>query len=544
MEMVSEIPSILKGNSPLIIAGIFSASLSSALASLVSAPKIFQAVAKDKIFPKIEYFAKGHGKDKEPWRGYFLTFIISSLFISIGELNVIAPIISNFFLMSYALVNYSCFDASISKTPGWRPAFKYYNKWVSLFGALLCLIVMFLIEWWAALLSFIVVAAFYIYVKASKPEINWGSSTQAHIYRRSLEYSLKLTNTEEHVKNFRPNFLVLSGEPNKRPALCDFMSEITKDISLMILANVKLDTQLTNPDNANSYKWMKKRRIKSFYTEINASSLRTGVVSLLQTTGLGKLRPNTLALGFKNNWSTENNQHESVLEYYQIINDAFQMNYGISILRIESGLDYTELLNDELSEYFLSNENNESSSSSSDDEEIKIKESFIDLNSAKTDNIKLSLEKMISKQNETNLQQTISDTQETITMLPLNELNNLTKRKNSLYSNNHVIKLKNSKINTGVLQGVNLFYKKNKSGFVDVYWLFDDGGLTILLAYLLMQRKHWCKCKLRIFIQTKSEETGISEEQRTMATLLSKFRIKFHELKVFSTLNKKPEPDR
>ena len=60
------------------------------------------------------------------------------------------------------------------------------------------------------------------------------------------------------------------------------------------------------------------------------------------------------------------------------------MNYGISILRIESGLDYTELLNDELSEYFLSNENNESSSSSSDDEEIKIKESFIDLNSAKT----------------------------------------------------------------------------------------------------------------------------------------------------------------
>ena len=118
MEMVSEIPSIIKNNSPIIIAGIFSASLSSALASLVSAPKIFQAVANDKIFPKIKFFAVGHGKDNEPWRGYFLTFIIASLFIAVGELNVIAPIISNFFLMSYALVNYSCFDASISKTPG------------------------------------------------------------------------------------------------------------------------------------------------------------------------------------------------------------------------------------------------------------------------------------------------------------------------------------------------------------------------------------------------------------------------------------------
>ena len=52
---------------PIITAGIFSASLSSALASLVSAPKVFQAVCQDKIFPLIEFFAKGHGKGNEPW---------------------------------------------------------------------------------------------------------------------------------------------------------------------------------------------------------------------------------------------------------------------------------------------------------------------------------------------------------------------------------------------------------------------------------------------------------------------------------------------
>lgn len=52
---------------PIITAGIFSASLSSALASLVSAPKVFQAVCQDKIFPLIEFFAKGYGKGNEPW---------------------------------------------------------------------------------------------------------------------------------------------------------------------------------------------------------------------------------------------------------------------------------------------------------------------------------------------------------------------------------------------------------------------------------------------------------------------------------------------
>lgn len=45
-------------------------------------------------------------------------------------------------------------------------------------------------------------------------------------------------NIEEHVKNFRPNFLVLTGTPTNRSALCDFISSIAKSRSLMICANV------------------------------------------------------------------------------------------------------------------------------------------------------------------------------------------------------------------------------------------------------------------------------------------------------------------
>ena len=71
-----------------------------------------------------------------------------------------------------------------------------------------------------------------------KIDINWGSSTQAQIYRRSLDYSLKLMNIEEHVKNFRPNFLVLTGLPMNRPALCDFVAALTKNTSLMVCANI------------------------------------------------------------------------------------------------------------------------------------------------------------------------------------------------------------------------------------------------------------------------------------------------------------------
>lgn len=103
--------SVASGFSPLISAGIFSATLSSALASLVSAPKVFQvsfshvvmkmsdrshrfgdfhvffpqALCKDNIYPGIAGFAKGYGKNNEPLRGYFLTFAIALAFILIGR---------------------------------------------------------------------------------------------------------------------------------------------------------------------------------------------------------------------------------------------------------------------------------------------------------------------------------------------------------------------------------------------------------------------------------------------------------------------------
>uniref|UniRef100_A0A8C5S078 Solute carrier family 12 member 2 n=1 Tax=Laticauda laticaudata TaxID=8630 RepID=A0A8C5S078_LATLA len=233
-----QVMSMVSGFAPLITAGIFSATLSSALASLVSAPKIFQALCKDNIYPGFLVFAKGYGKNNEPLRGYLLTFLIALGFILIAELNVIAPIISNFFLASYALINFSVFHASLAKSPGWRPAFKYYNMWISLIGAILCCIVMFIINWKAALLTYVIILGLYIYVTYKKPDVNWGSSTQALTYLSALQHAVRLTGVEDHVKNFRPQCLVMSGAPNSRPALLHLVHAFTKNVGLMICGHV------------------------------------------------------------------------------------------------------------------------------------------------------------------------------------------------------------------------------------------------------------------------------------------------------------------
>jgi solute carrier family 12 (sodium/potassium/chloride transporter), member 2 len=77
----------------------------------------------DRIYPGLIYFSKGYGKHGEPYRGYVLTLIISVAFLLIAQLNLIAPLISTFYLASYALINFCTFHAALVKPLGWRPTF-------------------------------------------------------------------------------------------------------------------------------------------------------------------------------------------------------------------------------------------------------------------------------------------------------------------------------------------------------------------------------------------------------------------------------------
>ncbi len=140
--------------------------------------------------------------------------------------------------MAYCLINFSCFHATITKSPGWRPAFKFYNAWVSLIGCVLCVVVMFLMSWVTALITVAIVVFLYLYVSYRKPDVNWGSSTQAQSFNSALKSIQDLNVVEDHVKNYRPQVLIISGMPSARPPLIDFGSLIVKNLSLMVCAQV------------------------------------------------------------------------------------------------------------------------------------------------------------------------------------------------------------------------------------------------------------------------------------------------------------------
>lgn len=68
--------------------------------------------------------------------------------------------------------------------------------------------------------------------------MNWGSTTQAQLYKSTLASSYRLINVDEHVKNYQPHTLLLTGEPSTRPALLDLANLITKNSALLICGNV------------------------------------------------------------------------------------------------------------------------------------------------------------------------------------------------------------------------------------------------------------------------------------------------------------------
>jgi solute carrier family 12 sodium/potassium/chloride transporter 2 len=80
-----QVMQLMSAFGPLIYAGCFAATLSSALSCMVSGAKTFQALCKDKVYPYLTKFGVGYGKTDDPYWSYALGFLIAVIFILIGK---------------------------------------------------------------------------------------------------------------------------------------------------------------------------------------------------------------------------------------------------------------------------------------------------------------------------------------------------------------------------------------------------------------------------------------------------------------------------
>ncbi|XP_028166446.1 bumetanide-sensitive sodium-(potassium)-chloride cotransporter-like [Ostrinia furnacalis] len=526
---------LVSGFGPLIYGGCFAATLSSALASLVSAPKVFQALCQDKLYPYLEFFAKGYGANNEPVRGYALTFLIATAFILMGGLNQIAPLISNFFLAAYALINFSTFHASLAKPVGWRPTFRLYNMWLSLVGAMVCVGIMFVISWVTALITFSCLLALYLLVSYRKPDVNWGSTTQAQTYKTALSGVHHLNKITDHVKNYRPQILVLTGYPAERPILTDFSYLLTKGLSLMLCGHIiqgQTSHRAREALSSRAYGWFAKRKIKAFYGLVDDAGFKDGASALMQSSGLGKLRPNILMMGFKEDW--QSCARAELIDYVEVMHKALDMHMAIALLHVEGGQYTADALDDDL-QAFLRDVNVKDASAMSRSMGDNFKESK-STESLTTHSVGSSLSDVSLGSPQLRRAGVSADPGALAADEPAKTEEK--ERKTGLGSAVRRALGGSPARRASSFTSVEQFTKR-QAGTVDVWWLYDDGGLTLLLPYILSTRRAWASCPLRVFTLA-NKNTELELEERNMASLLSKFRIDYSALKMVSDITKKP----
>jgi potassium/chloride transporter 4/5/6 len=127
----------------LVLPGLWGAIFSSAVGSILGAPRTLQALAVDGLAPK--FFGFGRGEGGEPVNGLVVSLAIALVGVSLGNLNAVAPVVTMFFLTVYGMVNVVAALEMISGDPSWRPSL-HVPWWLCLAGGLGCFWVMFLIN--------------------------------------------------------------------------------------------------------------------------------------------------------------------------------------------------------------------------------------------------------------------------------------------------------------------------------------------------------------------------------------------------------------
>lgn len=311
-----------------ILIGVWGATLSSALGSILGAPRILQALARDGILPKfLKWTGKGSAKDDSPRLGTLFTLGIVLVSVWFGDLNLIAPVLTMFFLTTYSVLNIAAGSEQFLKSPSFRPKFKVH--WVfSLLGAVSCAGVMFLINPSATFAALIFVALIFLWLKGRNLQSSFGNigrGLRMALIKSSL---LKLTE-EQDAKNWRPNPLVLVGSPKKRWHLIEFADTLTHKRGILSVASVlpkdsmKANQVFQMRNHIRTY--LSKRGIECLVKVITAENPFIGVTHIAESYGLGALQPNTIIIG-------ESETPDSKDEYSIMIQRFYELNKNVLIV--------------------------------------------------------------------------------------------------------------------------------------------------------------------------------------------------------------------
>ena len=311
----------------LVAAGVFAATLSTALGSYLGAPRVLQAVARDKLIPWLKPFARGTGAADEPRAALWLTGVaaVGVLVWAVqvagpSAFNIVASVISMVFLATYGMLNFAAFLEGATNNPSFRPRFKAFRWSLALAGFLGCLAAALLIDPLPALVAFALITLLVYYLRRRNLRVNFGDAWYGFAYASARNWLLRVRERDEgRGKNWRPTVLAFIDTASDRNALIDYGNWLEAGRGILQVVDILKGDPL-QPSNAHLARreqlarLLAEQHIDGFPFVLVADDKPRGIAAALQAASIGPLLPNLALVG----WPDDAAERCEILSYMRL----------------------------------------------------------------------------------------------------------------------------------------------------------------------------------------------------------------------------------
>ncbi len=285
---------------PIIVIGLAAATLSSALGSIIVAPRTLQALAADGVLPGAgirRFLAKGHGVENEPRNGTVVTGVLAFAVATLGGVDAVARIITMFFLVTYGALCAISFLEHFAARPSYRPSFR--SKWyISLFGAVMCALLMFQVDPVYAVVAILIMCAIYAVLERQRQHENDLSTIFSGVMTQLTRWlQVRLQKTTD--QDWRPSVIMVSSRTFDRSAPQLFMKWLCYRYAVgtylhHIPGMLSRDTFRESRTTRQRLIELAEQAGSSLYVDTMISpSFRSAIAQTLQVPGAGGVESNT-----------------------------------------------------------------------------------------------------------------------------------------------------------------------------------------------------------------------------------------------------------
>ncbi len=323
---------IALGGSVFVLLGLGASTLSSALGSVMVAPRTLQALAADKSLPFnrfADFLAAGKGKNNEPYNASLVTIAIALAFVSVGSVDFVGKIISMFFMITYGSLNLISFLFHFGADPSYRPSFKT-NKYISLIGFLMSMWLMFKMDPLYTIVAFLVMGLIYYFIStAHKDRRGLESIFQGAVYQTSMRLRIMMQKSKviETNEKWRPAVVCVSADGIRRSNAFDMLNWISYRYGYGTYIHLikgffnQESKEKSEADLTTIIEKYEERKHHVFISTMISPSFTSAIAQVVQLPGISGMANNMVLCEYLR---SDNVGLKQILDNYQLVETAGQ----------------------------------------------------------------------------------------------------------------------------------------------------------------------------------------------------------------------------